>query len=153
MYGDLPDLKDLNSNGDLRYQYDFRRVYADVLETWFGGTPEDTEAVLEDRYLPLGVFEQTVSVEEGLAGHTPVSVDVFPNPTTEVATLRWKQDVPATVTVEIYGTDGKFHSVAYRGNVQPGTITVPIDVRTSGSYLCNVIVNGVPNPVPLNVIR
>lgn len=153
VYGDLPDLSDLNSNGDLRYQYDFRRVYADVLETWFGGSPEDTEEILEDRFLPLGILEKPVSVREAFEGRTPVAVDVYPNPTTNSATLRWKQEVPASVTVELYGMDGRFRSRLYRGDVQPGLITIPVDVSTSGSYLCNVIVNGIPNPVPLNVVR
>ena len=153
VYGDSPDLSDLNSNGDLRWQYDFRRVYADILETWFGGTPDDTESVLQDRFLPLGVIQRPVSVQEGLEGRTPVAIKAYPNPTTSHATLEWQQQVPATVTVELYGTNGRYIETLHRGTVQPGMVKIPVNPTLTGAYLCNVIVNGVPNPVPLSVVR
>ena len=34
-YNDMPDLKNLD-NGDLKYQIDFRQVYASVLDKWLG---------------------------------------------------------------------------------------------------------------------
>ena len=153
VYGDAPNLSDLNSNGDLRWQYDFRRVYADILETWFGGTPEDTESVFEDRFLPLGVLQKPTSVQDAYDGKTAVSIRAYPNPVTTTATLEWKQDRPAAVAVELYGIDGRYVETLYRGTVDPGVISVPVSPSKSGSFLCNVIVNGVSNPVPLTVVR
>jgi len=49
VHGDPPDLRNLDSNNDLRMQTDFRRVYATVL-TWLGGDPE---AVLGKGFAPL----------------------------------------------------------------------------------------------------
>lgn len=39
VYGDPPDLRNLDPNGDLKYQTDFRRVYATVLSRWLGADP------------------------------------------------------------------------------------------------------------------
>ena len=50
LYGVQPPLDDLDS-GDLRYQVDFRSVYATVLDRWLGAS---VEAVLGTRYPPLG---------------------------------------------------------------------------------------------------
>ena len=33
-YNELPDLSDLDSNGDLKYSVDFREVYATILNNW-----------------------------------------------------------------------------------------------------------------------
>jgi uncharacterized protein (DUF1501 family) len=49
LYGAQPPLDDLD-NGDLRYQVDFRAVYATVLERWLGG---NAEPVLGAPYAPL----------------------------------------------------------------------------------------------------
>lgn len=51
VYGDPPDLRNLDSNGDLKYQIDFRRVYATVLSRWLDADPAE---VLGGRFEPLG---------------------------------------------------------------------------------------------------
>ena len=153
VFGESPNLTDLNANGDLRYQWDFRRVYADVLETWFGGTADDTEAVFEERVLPLGVIQRPTSVQDAYDGRTPVNISVYPNPSISTATLEWKQSLPASVTVELYSTDGRYLETVHRGAVDPGLVRLHVSPSTSGVFICNVIVNGVSNPVALNVVR
>lgn len=153
VYGQNPDLQNFDSNGDLRYQWDFRRVYADVLENWFGGTPQDTENVLEDRVLPLGVLQRPTTVDDFYEGRTPVQVTVAPNPSTTHATLEWQQSVPAVVSVELYGTEGRFVQSVFTDRVLPGKVRIPVENVQSGSYLCAVIVNGARTVVPLTVVR
>ena len=36
IFGSAPDLKNFDNNGDLRYQIDYRRVYAEIISEWFG---------------------------------------------------------------------------------------------------------------------
>ncbi|MEZ6241839.1 MAG: DUF1501 domain-containing protein [Phycisphaerales bacterium] len=45
--GRHPSLSDLD-NGDLKFQIDFRSVYADILESWLGA--KDTSQILEGRF-------------------------------------------------------------------------------------------------------
>ncbi len=40
LYNNMPDLKDLDKNGDIKYQIDFRQVYATVLERWLEANPK-----------------------------------------------------------------------------------------------------------------
>jgi hypothetical protein len=153
VYGEMPDLKNFDSNGDLRYQWDYRRVYADVLENWFGGTPEDTEGVLEDKVLPLGVLQRATSVDDTYAGKVQVDVRVMPQPMTDHSVLEWYQPVPGLVNVEIYGSEGRFLQTLYTDRVMPGTIRVPVRGIASGSYICTVTVNGARSVVPLTVVK
>ena len=39
-YNNLASLKDLDSNGDLKYEIDFRSVYATILKNWMGVSTE-----------------------------------------------------------------------------------------------------------------
>lgn len=153
VYGNAPDLTNLDSNGDVRWQYDYRRVYADVMETWFGGTANDTEAVFEERVLPLGVLQKPTTVQDVYDGRVPVTIRAYPNPASTQAILEWNQQSPAHVTVELYTSTGRFVDVAYRGTVQPGPVQIPIQPSQVGTLICHVVVNGVSHHVPLTVLR
>lgn len=153
VYGENPDLKNFDSNGDVRHQWDYRRVYADVMENWFGGTPDDTEKILEDRVLPLGVLQRTVSVQDAYDGMVGITLAVSPNPSTNDATASWYQTVPGVVKVDVYGSHGRFVQTVYLDRVMPGPMQVPIGGLASGSYICVVSVNGARTSTPFTVVR
>ncbi len=43
LYGSQPSLADLDRNGDLKYNVDFRSVYATVVQRWLG---RDTSGII-----------------------------------------------------------------------------------------------------------
>jgi uncharacterized protein (DUF1501 family) len=153
VYGNTPDLGNLDANGDQRFQYDFRRVYADVIETWFGGDPADTEELFGERILPLGVLQNPVSVNDAYQGKENVSISAWPNPTAESFTLGWLQTVPGSVDVELWTTEGRYVRRLHRGWFDPGRVELPLRIEMSGSYLCSVTVNGRRSTVPVAVVR
>jgi uncharacterized protein (DUF1501 family) len=53
LYGAQPSLTDLDANGNLKYNVDFRAVYAELLASWLGADPTD---VLGQDYPRLGLF-------------------------------------------------------------------------------------------------
>src|SRR6185369_7919011 len=53
LYGEYPSLSNLDSNGDLLFNVDFREVYADVVETWLGVPSHD---ILEGDFTKVGFF-------------------------------------------------------------------------------------------------
>ncbi len=56
MYGEAPDLENLDENGNWRTRIDFRRLYADVLRDWLGVSPEP---VLGRDFASLGTVTPT----------------------------------------------------------------------------------------------
>ena len=59
LYGTAPDLRDTpgnptleSNNGDIRYQTDFRSVYARVLDSWLG---TNSQAVLDGDFRNAGL--------------------------------------------------------------------------------------------------
>ncbi|MCU0331108.1 MAG: DUF1501 domain-containing protein [Candidatus Kapabacteria bacterium] len=153
VFGSSPNLDNLDGNGDVRHQNDFRRIYADVLETWFGGSPDDTEAVFGERILPLGVLQQTTSIDDAYRGAGGVSVTAFPNPSTGSMTLSWNQQVPANVTVDVWTMDGRHAETLHRGWHSVGDQRIVISPGQSGTYLCSVRMLGTRSVVPITVTR
>lgn len=153
VYGTSPDLSDLDANGDVRWQYDYRRVYADILETWFGGSPADTESVFDEAILPLGVLQKPTSIRDAYDGKVTMQVRLYPNPTSGSAVIEWKQESPAGVRIELYSHTGRKIQEVYNGRVEPGPVALPVTPRSTGSYICNVVINGVAHHLPLTVIR
>jgi uncharacterized protein (DUF1501 family) len=153
VYGQSADLTNFDSNGDVRYQWDYRRVYADVLENWFGGTVDETESVLQDRVLPLGIFQRSTSVDDYYDGRLEVDVRVSPNPSTEHVTIEWNQPVNAVTSVEVYGVDGRHVKTLLTDRLAPGPQRVSAEGLQNGSYLCAVMINGRRSVAPMTVIR
>ncbi len=50
LYNEAPDLADLDSNGDLKYSIDFRRIYATILKKWM---QVDDKIILNQSFNPL----------------------------------------------------------------------------------------------------
>jgi len=53
LYGEYPDLSNLDSNGDLIHTVDFRQVYASVLQDWLGAAPSQ---ILSSQFQKLNMF-------------------------------------------------------------------------------------------------
>lgn len=51
MYNSIPNLSDLD-DGDLKFEIDFRRIYAEILNNWM---EVDAEKILKRRFDPLGI--------------------------------------------------------------------------------------------------
>ncbi len=52
LYNDIPNLADLDE-GDLKYNMDFKQVYATVLDSWL---QVDSKSILQKRYKTLGII-------------------------------------------------------------------------------------------------
>ena len=50
LYNELPNLGDLDANGNLKYEVDFREVYATILDKWL---VVDDKAILNKRFSKL----------------------------------------------------------------------------------------------------
>jgi len=54
MYGDYPNLNDLDGNGNMKFTVDFRSMYATVLDRWLGQPSNITDQNLGTTYPRLG---------------------------------------------------------------------------------------------------
>lgn len=153
LYGNNPNLKDLNANGDLIYQFDYRRVYAEILQTWFGASDADTLAILGEKIVPLPILQSTTGVSIPVVRGGSDGVSVFPNPSVGVSTLSFELLQPSRVEVELYGNRGTLSSVVFNGVLGVGLHTFSLSFGQSGVFYCVVKAGGHRCMLPVSVVR
>ncbi|HYF03230.1 MAG TPA: DUF1501 domain-containing protein [Patescibacteria group bacterium] len=135
-YGKTPDLKNLNSNGDLNFDVDYRRVYSEVLQTWFGATEADAIDVLGEKLAPLGVLQKPTSVQEDISFKN--SLHVSPNPSFGDAKISFKSSLSGAADIAMYTLDGKRVLSVHNGFLAAGSYSFPVNFAQAGAYLCIV---------------
>lgn len=134
-FGTAPNLQELDSNGDLIYQNDYRRLYADILLNWFDATPDDTAAILGDRIAPLNVIKRRSVSSVSLIEPSTDAVTVVPNPVATSGEVVVRLRRLASATVELYNIRGQFVGELFRGLLPEGTSRVALPPLRAGSYL------------------
>jgi hypothetical protein len=134
VYGNNPDLQNLN-RGDVTYEYDYRRVYTDILQTWFSATPEESTAVLGESVAPLSVLQRPVSVQEELSFlQLEQSTVLAPLPSRGQSTLSFTLSQPTHLAITLYDFHGRKLMTITSQTFTQGVQSVPIAYSYPGRY-------------------
>lgn len=158
VYGNNPDLTNFNGNGDLTYQYDYRRVYAEVLQTWFGAPAADSDGILKEHIVPLPVLNPPESTG---VSETPPLVPVaggyftvYPNPAATPPSARFELKQESVVEIGVYSMLGKRIAIAFTGILPAGQHTVRLGTELPiGDYVCELAIAGKRLHVPFAIAR
>ena len=141
VFGETPDFSNLNNNGDLRPQIDYRTVYMEMLTDWFGMSTGDARLILEDDTLqPLNVLQEPAGVEDAgdRAGSTRL-LGASPNPFTDGTTIEFSIDRPGPVELAVTTLDGRTVATLVNRTLEAGSHTVRLsDPLPAGSYFCTL---------------
>lgn len=146
-----PDLLDLDQYGNIRHDYDFRRIYADFLETWLGALPADTKSVFGQQYLPLGILKSRMSSARNYTNQ--FDLNVYPNPSFGNVNLKLFIDKPDVYEINIYNLEGKSISVLHRGYLEFGQYNFNVQIGIQGNYFVSVNSSFNQFVVPLKIIK
>lgn len=142
VFGNAPDLKNLNANGDFYYQIDYREVYAEILTDWFGLSLQQMREVLrKDDLVPLDVLQaQPTSVDRNRALRGGIAITaIAPNPSRGRATVDVVLDRPSQTRIEILSLDGRLVAVPVDRHLEPGDHRLPLDLDIpTGTYICRL---------------
>jgi uncharacterized protein (DUF1501 family) len=98
IYGTAPSLTDLDPDGNLLWNVDFREIYSAILHDWFGADQQaiDTK-ILARSYRPLPIFDKVVSVDR----REQLQLSISPTPVTDVLVLRsfWHESRPSRAMI------------------------------------------------------
>jgi uncharacterized protein (DUF1501 family) len=140
VFGNAPDLKNLDSNGDLNYQIDYRKIYAEILTDWFGMTLEEMRAILrDDTLLPIDVIKGGLnSVDDRTAETAGTAImDAYPDPFISSATINIRLERPGHTRLELVTPTGQQVLLLCDRWLQAGTHHIPLTGSVaSGTYLC-----------------
>ncbi len=111
--GHDPDLDDLDPDGNLKMEFDFRQVYASVLGQWLGASDDDIYGTALPRYFEqLPIFKQGTTRATEPDGQASVSGirlrECYPNPASSHVTVAIeRRDRETTGYLVLFGSDGK----------------------------------------------
>lgn len=155
LYGDGPDLINLDNNGNLFHTTDFRSVYATVLQQWFGLSAGVSDTILGGNFSPLGL------VTVGAANPVPSIPSQFaleppyPNPFAYSTTIAFALDRPSQVRLTVLDARGRVVSRLTDGPRTAGRHTVRFDAYDlpSGTYFARLETASGSKTQPVTVVR
>jgi len=143
VYGDDPDLLNLDESGNLKYQYDFRQIYAELISDWLGGNVAALYPQLFRLFPEKISFLPSSNTEIG-------TVHVFPNPCTDYLTISvGKETVKNIYVLSVQGTKVEVSSENF------GDYGVILDTKglVSGTYYMKIQTEHHEHDVPFVKIQ
>ena len=145
VFGTTPNFSDLDQNGDFSYDMqrnvDYRRLYSEILETWFGATREESTDIFGERIVPLpylqkpstNIHDPIVNTGNGIyCSYDPVNINA--------AYLHFEIKKQSTILIQLYDSLGKFTSQVFNGNIEAGYHRLSMDLSNlnNGMYICEI---------------
>lgn len=152
LYGQAPNLTDLDRSGNLAFDLDFRAVYATLLQNWFGLSAPMVSSLMGASFetIPflqgMGASGRAVASAAPLARQTttlPTQTTLFanyPNPFNPSTTIRYALAEAGPVRLQVYDVQGRVVARLADGHHEAGTYTVHFDAQglPSGSYFYRI---------------
>jgi uncharacterized protein (DUF1501 family) len=154
--GTNPSLTDLD-NSNLKMQFDFRQIYASVLQQWFGADPQTIKTILQGDFQTVQVIKAggTSNVSEDAASSRMLLKPIAPNPVRGEASVQYELFAESQVRLEVFDNLG-FHVATLVSEQQPaGAYQIPFGSNTlpSGTYLVQLSVGRERIAQPMLVVR
>jgi len=141
VYGNNPDLVNLDTRGDMVAQHDFKQTYASVLQQWFSVKKSDSSLVLNGDWQTLPLFKiDPTSAQPVSAAHGFGLEQNYPNPVSlaggGAATIRFATGGGQT-TLRVFDIMGREVATLVNANLAPGTHEAVFNGSRlpSGTYL------------------
>lgn len=145
IYGENPGLgvDDLN-NGNLEYNIDYRRIYTSIIQDWFEG---DNQALIDtgfaawvDQKIPI---VSTTGTEEILPGKNPDSLQLYPNPVSDLAHVQFNLALRGKATLHVIDSSGRtVQSMQQEGIYGINSTSLDVSDLRPGVYQLLLLQNG-----------
>jgi len=125
IYGDNPDLTDLDNAGDIKHKYDYRQIYASLLVGQLAMSPERMPEVLTRGFSTLPLISASTTYHD-----KPLSFKLhqnYPNPFNPTTSITYNLRVPLTFRLEVFSAAGDRVATLFNGHQDIGSYTVQFD--------------------------
>lgn len=143
MIGSSPNIP-LNAtvNDQVPMQFQFKQIYASVMQDWLCMTESQTAEVLGGTFLKLPIFNNTMLSSTNFEDENATFFKVYPNPVTNnLVNIQFSTDFTDFINVQIYSVQG---TLIYNNNlkVNSGILTFEVSgFSSSGMYIMQIIYN------------
>jgi uncharacterized protein (DUF1501 family) len=126
-------------NDNVPMQFDFRQVYASILQDWFEINPASIKEILGDDYNTLPIFKNNIAKIDAFADYmTQIYLsDVFPNPAKDTSVVRYSTDGGGWLQLRLYHPMGSLVHEYFSKNHAPGAYEYEMNLRglAPGNYI------------------
>jgi hypothetical protein len=136
-WNNRPKLNDLDQNGNVKYQTDYRVIYTEILEKRLGATPQDVVSIFGESFLPLNILEKrTNSVLDNF--NVAEAIRVNPNPNNGIGKIHFELKNPSFVDITIFNLNGRSNQIIQRTYLNEGIYDIPFSLPENGTYIAAV---------------
>lgn len=136
--GSNPDLKLVDSNGDLKFKYDYRQVYSTILRDHLGLDNVRTANIFNATFERLPLYKNSI---EGLPEQNTMELLVpWPNPIRETALIQYGIFVETDILLAVYDMQGRLMQTLFEGKRAVGSYAVSFEASlfASGHYILSL---------------
>jgi uncharacterized protein (DUF1501 family) len=136
--GKNPSLTDLDNNGDIKHQHDFKSVYSTILQDHFGLAKNEAKSILNKDFNKYNIF-RTAKRPKPSENLLEV-VQNYPNPFSKTTKIEYNLTRSAHVTFRLMDMLGREITVIDRGIEEDGYYSVDFEDNSlmSGIYLYTI---------------
>jgi hypothetical protein len=138
MVGANPDLKLVDSNGDLKFKYDYRQVYSTVLRDHLGLDNVRAADLFQGNFERLPLYANSIEV---LPEQTNLELlNPWPNPIRQSGLIQYGVFVESQILLAVYDMQGRLVQTLFEGKRAVGAYSVSLDGArfASGHYILSL---------------
>jgi len=138
LIGANPDLINLDTNGDLKANFDYRQVYTTILSDHLGLSATSTSQIFQKTFDRLPIFLNSPLIAE--AGVKVTLLDPAPNPASGHVRLQFAAFEATRVELALFDMQGQKLGTIFAGDVLSGTYSYSADISAfpAGTYLISL---------------
>ncbi|MFC2130775.1 DUF1501 domain-containing protein [Bacteroidota bacterium] len=141
-FGDPPDLDNLDEDGNIVYQHEFRRTFVDFLTNWLGATNQDIIDVFGKEFMPIGVLRpRYCDVDDLLTTKDDQQLKVYPNPSAGNVTVKFELKKATNVDISVYDIPGFLVKKVRKGYFPAGEHKVRFNIHKTGNFILSLNCN------------
>lgn len=126
-----PDFDVTDSSGDLLHGFDYRQIYSELLEHWFGLEAADATQLLGGRFTPLPLIRSVTGVQAQPSVTDFILKQNHPNPVLSggMTTIPFTLNETADVEMTLHDTQGRLLASLASGQYSAGRHALPFHAR------------------------
>ena len=140
IFGDDPNLENLDENGNLLVQFDYRQIYTTVMANWFGLNASTVNQVFNGDFQAIPFVDQALGSKPNTGPNGFMLNPAYPNPFNLTTMLPYTLPEEENVTIRLLDLRGRILKVHHQGKQKAGHHLFKLDGKnlSSGSYIAQV---------------
>ncbi len=140
VFGVDPDLQNLDENGNLAVQFDYRQIYTTLMANWFGLNASTVNNVFNGDFQTIPFVQQALGSKPSIGPNGFRLNPAYPNPFNPTTMISFTLPAMSNVSVRLFNLKGRELQTHHLGKKKPGKHFYKLDGRNlaSGNYILQV---------------